>query len=226
MSTLLGIIADATKSAVVNVDYRLTPEHKWPAQLEDSLKIYKWAGANASSFKGDANKMYTIGGSAGGGLALQVALQVIKDPTLKPSLKGIAAQVPFTTHWDNVPEKYQSKYTAYTENAKDVPVIDKDSMEVIYNAADADPKDETCFTILATDKHAEFPPVYFTSCGYDPLRDDATIMEMALKEAGVPTKHDYYESMPHYFWIFPPVPEGQTYVGNLIQGIEWLKSQM
>lgn len=38
----LGVISDATKSAVVNVDYRLAPEHKWPAQLEDSLKLYKW----------------------------------------------------------------------------------------------------------------------------------------------------------------------------------------
>lgn len=37
-----GVISDATKSAVVNVDYRLAPEHKWPAQLEDSVKLYRW----------------------------------------------------------------------------------------------------------------------------------------------------------------------------------------
>ena len=170
--------------------------------------------------------MYTIGGSAGGGLALGIAYQVLQDPKLKPSLKGIAAMVPCTTHWDNVPEKYKSKYTSYTENAQNSPVIDKESMEAFYEHVGADPKDPSCFTILATDKHAEFPPVYFTSCEYDPLRDDAFILEAALKEAGVPTKHDYYEGMPHYFWLFPPVKEGQTYVGNLIQGIEWLKSQM
>ena len=134
--------------------------------------------------------------------------------------------VPVTTHYDNVPSKYASKYTSYEDNAKDAPVIDKESMEIFFEHAAADPKDSSCFTILATDKHSEFPPVYFTSCEFDPLRDDAKIMEEALKEAGVQTRHDYYPGFPHYFWIFPPVPESQQYVGNLIQGIEWLKSQM
>lgn len=90
------------------------------------------AGANASSFNGDASKMWTIGGSAGGALALQIALQVIKDPKLKPSLKGIAAMVPATAHWDTIPEKYKSKYTAYKDNEKDAPVIDRESMRIFY----------------------------------------------------------------------------------------------
>ena len=68
--------------------------------------------------------------------------------------------------------------------------------------------------------------MYVTNCEYDPLRDDTTILLEALAEKGVKTKHDYYEGFPHYFWIFPPVPEAQEYVGNLIGGIEWLKSQM
>ena len=169
--------------------------------------------------------MYTIGGSAGGGLALQVANQIVQDPKLKPGLKGIAAMVPLTTHWDNVPEKYKSKYTAIEDNAKDVPVIDKESMQDFYKLTAVDPKDSTCFTILS-DKLGDFPPVYVTTCEYDPLRDDGTILLEALKEKGVQTKHDYYEGFPHYFWIFPPVPEAQEYVGNLIGGIEWLKSQM
>lgn len=140
--------------------------------------------------------MYTIGGSAGGGLALAIANQVVRDPTLKPSLKGIIAMVPTTTHFDNVPSKYESHYTAYKDNAKDAPVIDKDSMDTFYKYAGVDPTDAGCFTILATDKHAEFPPTYFTSCEFDPLRDDAKIMEEALKEAGVATKHDYYPGFP------------------------------
>lgn len=39
---LCGVVAEHTGSAVVNVDYRLTPDHKWPVQLEDSMKVYKW----------------------------------------------------------------------------------------------------------------------------------------------------------------------------------------
>lgn len=69
----------------------------------------------------------------------------------------------------------------------------------------ADPSDPTCFTLLDSDNHKNFPPVYFASCEFDPLRDDAYVMEEALKEAGVPTKHEHYKGFPHYFWIIPAV---------------------
>lgn len=164
---------------------------------------------NASKFNGDPKKVYTIGGSAGGGLAFQIANQVLRDDKLKDSLKGIVAMAPVTAHWDSIPAKYKDNYTAHKDNEKDAPVIDKESMEIFYKHAGADPNDSTCFTILATDKHKDFPPTYFTSCEFDPLRDDTTVMKQALDEAGVPTKHDYYPGFPHYFWIFPPVPEGQ-----------------
>ena len=223
---LCRVVSEHTNSVVVNVDYRLTPEHKWPTQLDDSVKVYKWAHDNASSIGGDANKMYTIGGSAGGALALQIANAVLKDPSLKSSIKGIAAMVPATINPDHVPDKYKSSYKSYTENAKDVPIIDRNSMEIFYEHLGADPKDSSCYTLLATDNHKNFPPVYFTSCEFDPLRDDAYVMEAALKEAGVETKHDHYKGFPHYFWIFPSIPEGGEYVGNLLQGIGWLQSKM
>lgn len=43
---LCRVVAEHTNSAVVNIDYRLTPEHKWPTQLEDSMKVYKWVRVN------------------------------------------------------------------------------------------------------------------------------------------------------------------------------------
>ena len=42
---LCRVVAENTKSTVVSVDYRLAPEHKWPAQLDDSVKVYKWVSA-------------------------------------------------------------------------------------------------------------------------------------------------------------------------------------
>lgn len=239
---LCRVVCEHTNSVVVNIDYRLTPDYKWPTQLEDCMKVYRWAHANANSIGGDPNKFYTIGASAGGGLALQVANQVLRDSKLKGSLKGIAACVPFVVHPDNVPQKYQAEYKSYTENGKGVPIIDRDSMDIFFNAAGADHSDTSLWTLLA-DNHKDFPPTYITSCEYDPLRDDAKILEAALKEAGVPTKHDFYPGMPHYFWsksprlscrayqadhsvVFPGIPEAQQYVGNLLAGIGWLQSQM
>lgn len=90
------------------------------------------AHANASSFGGDPKKFYTIGGSAGGGLALSIANKVVKDPELKDSLKGIVALVPVAAHWETVPQKYKDKYKAYEDNKSGTPIIDKESMETFY----------------------------------------------------------------------------------------------
>lgn len=155
-----------------------------------------------------------------------MANRIVKDPSKRDGIKGVAAIVPCTLHWDNVPAEYQSLYKAYEENKEGVPIIDKNSMKIFYDHAGVDPKDSDIFTALATDNHKNFPPTYFVSCEKDPLRDDAYVMEAALKKAGVPTKHDHYKGMPHYFWIFPSIPEGQQYVGNLIAGVKWLISQM
>ncbi|KAK0277449.1 hypothetical protein LTR91_006080 [Friedmanniomyces endolithicus] len=218
-------ISEHSNSALIAVDYRLAPEHKWPAALDDSVKVYKWAHKNAASFHGDATKFYTIGGSAGGGLALQLANQVLRDSSLKSSLKGIIAMVPLTLHYDHVPAKYKDMYTAYKDNAKDTPVIDGESMQIFYKHAGVDPKDPGTFVALS-DNLKDFPPTYITTCEFDPLRDDGFVLEKALKEVGVPTKHDHYAGFPHYFWIFPSVPESQEYIGKMLGGIEWMKGQM
>ena len=219
-------IAEHAPTILVSVDYRLTPDHKFPTQLQDTLSVYKWAQQNASSYGGDPKKFFTIGGSAGGALALQVANKLVKDSSKRDNIKGVAASVPVTLHYDNVPEEYKSQYKAYTENGTDVPVIDKGSMEIFFEHAAVDPKDADTFVALATENHKNFPPVYFTACGRDPLRDDAVIMEAALKKAGVPTKLDMYDGLPHYFFIFPSLPESGQYIANLIGGVKWLISQM
>jgi versiconal hemiacetal acetate esterase len=175
---------------------------------------------------GHPNKFYTIGGSAGGALSLQVANSIAQDPSKRDAIKGVAAIVPITLHWDNIPAEHQSIYKSYDENKEDVPIIDKQSMETVYMHVAADPKDSDMFTSLATENHKNFPPVYFVSCEKDPLRDDAYVMESALKKAGVATKHDHYKGLPHSFWVFPSVPEGQQFVENLIGGVRWLISQM
>jgi versiconal hemiacetal acetate esterase len=117
-------------------------------------------------------------------------------------------------------------YKAYQDNEKGQAILEKESMRNFFDLAGVDPQDSDVFTALATDNHKNFPPTYFASCEYDPLRDDAYVMEAALKKAGVPTKHDHYKGFPHYFWIFPSLPEGQEFVGNLINGVKWLVSQM
>ncbi|KAH7080861.1 carboxylesterase [Paraphoma chrysanthemicola] len=222
---LCRVIAERGPSIVVSVDYRLSPEHKFPTQLEDTIRVFRWAQQNAASIGGDINKFYTIGGSAGGALALQVANRLVKNPATRDAIKGIAALVPCTLHFDNVPEEYQAIFRSYDDNKENVPVIDKESMETFYSAASANPADKDIFTALATDNHANYPPTYLVSCEFDPLRDDAYVMEAVLKKEGVPTRHNHYKGLPHYFWVFP-LPERQQFVDDLVEGVKWLISQM
>lgn len=117
--------------------------------------------------------MLTVGASAGGGLALSVANQIVKSGD-KSRIQGIVAMVPTTAHPESIPADYKSQYTAYTDNASEVPVIDADSMRIFYEQAGVDPKDEKAFVTLSKNLH-EFPPTYISTCGKDPLRDDGKV---------------------------------------------------
>ena len=192
---LCRVIAENAPAIIVNVDYRLTPEHKAPTQLQDTLNVYKWAHQNASSYGGDANKFFSIGGSAGGALALEVANRLVKDSSKRGMIKGVAAIVPATLHPDHVPEEHKSMYKSYTENAVDAPVINKESMQIFYDHLEAKPDDADIFVALDTDNHKNYPPVYFVACERDPLRDDGIVMESILKKNGVPTKLDFYKDL-------------------------------
>ena len=179
---------------------------------------------NASSIGGDPEKLFTIGGSAGGQLALAVANRIVATDK-KSSLKGVVAMVPATVHYENVPEEYKSQHTSVQDN-KEAPVLAKESMDSFYSFIGAKKDDPDFFPLLNKDNLKNYPPTYFAVCEGDPLRDDGIIMEGALKKAGVPTKLDFYKGLPHYFWIYPQIPQGQEFVMNLIGGVHWIVGQM
>jgi versiconal hemiacetal acetate esterase len=129
--------------------------------------------------------------------------------------------VPVTAHPSTIPQKYASQYTAYTENGSGVPVIDAGSMKTFFEAAAADSNDEKTFVVLSKGLR-DFPPTYICTCGKDPLRDDGKVLEAMLKEEGVKTKSDYYDGVPHYFWLFPGIKGGMEFLMNVTKGAQWV----
>ncbi|KAI9048153.1 hypothetical protein LZ554_007948 [Drepanopeziza brunnea f. sp. 'monogermtubi'] len=217
------VISKHTPCILVSVDYRLTQTDKWPAQIEDCLTAYKWARENASKIGGDQSKLFTVGASAGGGLACGVADQLIKSGS-GSHVKGVVAMVPIAANLSTIPAEYKSQYTAYIDNATDVPVIDAGSMKTFMEAAAVDDNDEKAFVTLSKNLK-DFPPTYIATCGKDPLRDDGKVLEAMLKKEGVKTKSDFYDGVPHYFWLFPGVEGGEEFLMNVAKGAQWVISQ-
>ncbi|TGO43338.1 hypothetical protein BHYA_0002g01430 [Botrytis hyacinthi] len=213
-------IAKSVPCVIVSVDYRLGPKHKVPVMLDDSVKAFEWAYTHASELHASQSQLFTIGGSAGGGLALTVAHDLIAAGK-RSQIKGIVAMVPVTAHPSSIPASYKNHYKSYDENAHGVPVIDADAMNTFFGAVEADPQDPRVFVTLS--KHLEeFPPTYIATCGKDPLRDDGKVLEMMLKDKGIKTKSDYYEGVPHYFWLFPGIKGGDEFLDNVSKGVKFV----
>lgn len=121
---------------IVNVDYRLAPEAKSPAQFDDCMKAWKWAVSNVDSIGGDKDKMFIAGGSAGGCLSLAVTAALVGDESTRNQVKGCMALVPATVHEDNMPKEWQSLHTSYVDN-EEAPVIDRKSMQQFYGESSA-----------------------------------------------------------------------------------------
>lgn len=238
-------IVENTGTIIISVDYRLAPEHKSPAQLEDMLTALQWVGnychlvqgmltnhaqvyRNAFTFHGDRSKILTIGSSAGAGLALSVARAALlgHNDLPKDVIKGVVALAPITLHPDHVPTKFQGEYSSYRQNRDNVPVIDKSSMDEFYATVAVQPTDASYFVGLDEDNQKSFPPTYVVTCEFDPLRDDGAVFVASVRSGGREVKHNHYSGLPHCFWLFPTLPETKAFLEDLYGGIKWVRDSI
>lgn len=102
---------------IVSVEYGLAPQNKHPGLIDDCWKGFQWTLKNAKELGGAKGKIFTTGVSAGGGLALGIAMKAL-DQGIGDSVVGVVALLPATVHPDAVPEDLKSSYTSYTEHDK------------------------------------------------------------------------------------------------------------
>lgn len=100
---------------LVSVEYGLAPQNEHPGLINDCWVGLKWTLDNAEALGGIPGKIFTAGVSAGGQLAIAMALKAV-DEGLGSSVVGVIAEVPATVHPDGVPEELRSKYTSYEEH--------------------------------------------------------------------------------------------------------------
>ena len=182
-------------AVVVSVDYRLAPEHKFPAGLEDCLFATRWIAEHAAELNGDASCLVVAGDSAGGNLAAVVALRIRDEGG--PKLAGQLLIYPVTDfHSPGTP--------SYAENAEGYG-LSRAGMAWFWHHYLADPKDamHPHASPLRAENLAGLPPALVYSAEYDVLRDEAELYAHRLQEAHVPVRVQRWEGMNHgfFFWV-------------------------
>jgi acetyl esterase len=182
---------------VVSVDYRLAPEHKFPAGYEDCLAATKWAADNIARLGGDPDKLCVGGDSAGGNLSSAVALAT------RESGPKLAAQFLIYPGVDFVEE---SDYPSRLENAEGYFLTAEDMIWFgsMYLNDDADRRDPRASTIHAGSL-AGAPPAVIGTAEFDPLRDEGEAYAKALADAGVEVRLARYDGLIHGFYGMGPL---------------------
>jgi acetyl esterase/lipase len=189
-------------AVVVSVDYRLAPEHPYPAAVEDVWAATQWVAANADELGVDADRMAVAGDSAGGNLAAVVAM-LARDAGA-PSIRFQLLWYPATT-WD-------TSLPSFSENA-DAPVLNITAVVELSRWYLGDLDLSTMPATLApgrAENLAGLPQAYIAVAGHDPLRDDGIRYAELLEAAGVPVELHNARSMIHGYLGYAGVVPAAT----------------
>ena len=188
--TLCRQIAYQARCIVISVDYRLAPEHKFPAAVEDAYGALRWLLANGESLNTDLDNIALVGDSAGGNLAAVCAL-LARDDKLT-TLAGQVLIYPATApHADS--ESHHKFAKGY--------YLERDTVLWFHECYLRDDKDRQDFRYapLLAKSHAILPPALIIVAAYDTLRDEGINYGEALRAAGVSVEIQEYKGVYHPF---------------------------
>ncbi|MER5774131.1 alpha/beta hydrolase [Streptomyces sp. NPDC002039] len=200
-------VADRSGTIVVSVDYRLAPEHRFPAAVDDAYAALAWVADNASGFGGDGQRIAVFGESAGGNLAATLAQEALRRGGPRITLQVLA--YPALDRFDDSPSMYE-----YTTG----PILSRSYLEWFWGAylgspdQGADPR----VSPARSDELAGLPPAVIATAEHDPLRDQADLYADKLADAGVPVQHFPVKGAVHGFLSFTgPVQLSRTVLNQL-----------
>jgi acetyl esterase len=188
-------LADEAQVIIVSTEYRLAPEHPYPAAWEDSEDAFDWAVKNVDRLGGDKARICVGGDSAGGNLSVAVT-----NRTQKAGKPSPACQLLYYAALDNrpVPEvrkEYASARLFWSGFGLDVPFTELVLRDTFPGQNLSQPE----ISPNLGNTFAKMPPTLLAAAGFDPLRDFDRVYAEKLKKAGVPTKYLEYPSLIHGF---------------------------
>jgi acetyl esterase len=186
-------LAIGARCAVFSIDYRLAPEHPFPAAIEDCFFATRFIHGNATSLKVDAARIAVGGDSAGGNLAAVVALMA-RDAGGPP----LAYQLLIYPATDQ-----RCEFPSHERNGEGY-LLTKEAIRFFRGGYLPNPKDRTDWRAspLLAANHANLPPAFVLTAGYDPLVDEGRAYAERLAQAGVEVTYREYSDMVHGFVLF------------------------
>ncbi|WP_420133216.1 alpha/beta hydrolase [Rhodopseudomonas sp.] len=206
-------IADEGQLIVISVDYRLAPEHKFPAAVDDAIAATRWIADNARKLGIDAEQICVGGDSAGGNLAAVVAIHARDHGG--PMLAGQVLIYPATDFAMSHPSHSEPETSVLLTHS----VIRWFRDHYLGGSHDAE---DWRASPARVETLAGLPPAFVITAGADPLRDEGDEYARRLEDAGVPVKHRTYPGQFHGFFTMGKLLQ-QANVAVTEIG-EWLRS--
>jgi acetyl esterase/lipase len=182
------LIANEAKMIVVSVNYRLAPEHLYPAPQDDVEDAFRWTIANIGAFGGDANTIAVSGDSAGGQLALNVSQRQRKAKAQMPVYQLL--YYPAVDLHTNT-RSYQTFGEGYG--------LDRHLADFVFARVYPEKLRSNPEASPLLDSMKGMPPTILATPGFDILRDQGRLMAKKLERDGVPVTYLNYPSLTHGF---------------------------
>jgi acetyl esterase/lipase len=204
------ILSKIARAPVVSVDYRLAPEHRFPAGLDDVLAAYRYCRDDAACFGAPAGAAAIGGDSMGGAFAAAIVQMLRRAGEPQPALQllvypcvDVASETPsMTTYADAYP-------------------LSRATMDWLvghYMGPDANPADPRLSPVREADL-AHLAPAIVVTAGFDPLVDQGEAYAKRLQAAGVPVVYRCYDSLAHGFTAFTGAIPGADVACREIAGL-------
>jgi acetyl esterase/lipase len=195
-------IANAVKARIWALEYRLAPEHPFPAPLEDAVSAFRWLARET----GSASELLVMGDSAGAGLALCLLLKLRDIGGRLPA--AAVAMSPWTDLALTGPSLIENAASDPMLNAGDLPELARCYL------AGADPRNPYASPLYGDP--SGLPPVLIQVGSDEILRDDAVRMAEQLRQENPRSRLQIWPRMPHAFQLFvPALPEAHAAIAQI-----------
>jgi len=201
---------------VIAVDYRLAPENKFPAGLEDCYAALCWVVENAGEIGVDTDRIALVGDSAGGSLVVSICLLARQKGGPKVAFQVVVYPALTMTDGTEFPSRTELGTGEYFISLEDFAFF-----RDLYLTDEGKEARDPLVSPIYADNYRGFPPALVIAAGYDPCVDENKLYAQRLTADGVPVTYQCFESTIHPFFLFDGVidagKEGQKLVADTLR---------